>query len=117
MNENTNPGEEVKVHPDYANQVVAVIRSNLTPKYMSQQIADFHENDIAQALDQMTKAERAKLYSLLDRNTLADVISARFIWGSWESASGWRFCLSWTRQRRWSISSPCPSRIGTCCWI
>ena len=75
MNENTNPGEEVKVHPDYANQVVAVIRSNLTPKYMSQQIADFHENDIAQALDQMTKAERAKLYSLLDRNTLADVIS------------------------------------------
>lgn len=75
MNENTNPGEEVKVHPDYANQVVAVIRSNLTPKYMSQRIADFHENDVAQALDQMTKAERAKLYSLLDRNTLADVIS------------------------------------------
>ena len=43
MNENTNPGEEVKVHPDYANQVVAVIRSNLTPKYMSQQIADFQK--------------------------------------------------------------------------
>lgn len=75
MNEKNMILEETTLHPDYVAQITGVIRSNLTPKYMGQQIADFHEKDIAQAMEQMSKGERAKLYSILDISLLADVFA------------------------------------------
>ena len=75
MKENKILNEEIKTQPDFAGQIVQVIRSNLTPKYMSQRIADFPENDIAQAMERMSQGERAKLYSILDVGQLADVLS------------------------------------------
>ena len=45
-------------HPDYKNKIVEIIRGNLTPKLMREQILDYHENDIANALEVLKKDER-----------------------------------------------------------
>lgn len=67
--------EETTLHPNYASQIAEVVRSNLTPKRISDRVADFHENDIAAALELLRKEERAKLYSVLDTQMLADVLA------------------------------------------
>ena len=62
------------IHPDYSTKIAETIRSNLTPKRMREQILAYHENDIAVALDLLTKDERSKLYNILDLETLANVL-------------------------------------------
>lgn len=75
MNGKKNMLEETTLHPDYAAQVADIVRSNLTPKHMGDRVADFHENDIAAALALLKKEERAKLYSVMDTQMLADVLA------------------------------------------
>lgn len=75
MNEKKIMLEETALHPDYAAQIVDLVRSNLTPKRMGSRVADFHENDIAAALELLKKEERAKLYSVLEIQTLAGVLA------------------------------------------
>ena len=58
--------ETVSARPDYASEIIGIIRSNASPKAMSEKLEDYHENDIAQILDQLTGAERKKLYRILD---------------------------------------------------
>ena len=67
--------EETTLHPNYASQIAEIVRSNLTPKRIGNQVADFHENDIASAMELLKKEERAKLYSVLDNQMLADVLA------------------------------------------
>ncbi len=61
-------------HPDYKTEIVEILRSNLTPKRMRERILDYHENDIAAALELLKKDERIKLYSVLDTETLANIL-------------------------------------------
>lgn len=61
-------------HPDYKNEIIEIIRSNLTPKLMRDKIGEYHQNDIAEALDLLKKDERHKLYSILDTQMLAEVL-------------------------------------------
>ena len=62
-------------HPDYRVEIAGIVRSDLTPRRMRDQILDYHENDIAAAMEQLRKDERSRLYSVLDVETLADVLS------------------------------------------
>ena len=66
--------EPANQHPDYCSEIVAIIRSNLTPKLMRERILDYHENDIAEALELLTKEERRRFYSVLDAETLGAVL-------------------------------------------
>ena len=61
-------------HPDYEHEIITIIRSTLTPKLIKEKIGEYHENDIAAAIDLLRKDERHKLYSILDTQTLADVL-------------------------------------------
>ena len=61
-------------HPDYEHEIITIIRSTLTPRLIKEKIGEYHENDIAAALDLLKKDERHKLYSILDTQTLADVL-------------------------------------------
>lgn len=67
--------DETIIHPDYATKIAGIIRSNLNPKRISKQIAEFHEKDIAQAMELLAKEERAKLFGVLDTRLLADVLA------------------------------------------
>lgn len=59
---------------DYSSKIVAILRSNLSPKRMQEEVLSYHENDIASALALLTKEERSKLYRILDLDCLANVL-------------------------------------------
>lgn len=61
------------VPAEYSLEIAELIRSNLTPKRMQEQLSSYHENDIASALELLAKSERLKLYQLLDSDTLAGI--------------------------------------------
>ena len=67
-------------HPDYENQIAALIRSNLSPHLLAEKISDYHEKDIAEAMELLKKEERLKLYRLLDNDTLAQVLEYADLW-------------------------------------
>ena len=56
------------------NAIVETVRSNLTPKKLQENILSYHENDIALALDSLSKEERSKLYKVLDPEALANIL-------------------------------------------
>lgn len=58
----------------YSVEIAELIRSNLTPKRMQEQLSSYHENDIASSLELLTKSERTKLYQILDSDTLASIL-------------------------------------------
>lgn len=64
----------VTQHPDYKTEITQIFHNNLTPKLMRERILAYHENDIAGALELLNKEERSRLYSLLDAETLANVL-------------------------------------------
>ena len=61
-------------HPDYRQEIAEIIRSGLAPKPMRDRLLDYHENDIAMALELLTKEERRRLYGMLDHETLASIL-------------------------------------------
>ena len=61
------------VHPDYKQEIAEIVRGNLAPKLKKEKILSYHENDIEEALALLTADERARLYCLLDAETLADI--------------------------------------------
>lgn len=73
----TIPAEEsasTAQHPNYEERIAQVVRGNLTPKIMREQLLTYHENDIAAAMDLLKKEDRYRLYSVLSPETLADVL-------------------------------------------
>lgn len=64
---------EVNAKPDYEKEIVTLIRSSASPKIMIDKIMDYHENDIAAALEDMNSSERQRLYRILKPEELADI--------------------------------------------
>lgn len=65
--------ENVAVKPDYTAEIVALIQRNDTPKTILTKLEDYHGNDIADALERLTLAERKKFYRVCNVELLADV--------------------------------------------
>ncbi len=63
------------LRPDYAAQVAQIAASNLAPQNIRRQLREFHENDIALALNLLDEQQRQKLYTMMDGKHLADVLS------------------------------------------
>ena len=59
---------------DYKAEIAEIIRSPLTPQLMLGRILEYHEHDIADALELLDKDERRRLYSLLNTEILSDVL-------------------------------------------
>lgn len=74
MKKNLSGGTTAMQQPDYEREIVSVIRSTLTPKLLQERLHEYHEKDIAEAMDVLHRDERHKLYSILDTQTLADVL-------------------------------------------
>lgn len=72
---NTNLTEDniVAEKPDYESEVVAIIRSNDSPKIMLNKLEDYHENDIAQVIPMLNISERKKFYRICDISMLASI--------------------------------------------
>ena len=40
-------------HPDYAGELVEIIKSNISPMALKEKVMDYHENDIAEAFERL----------------------------------------------------------------
>ena len=61
-------------HPDYQKELLALLRSGMSPKLLKEEIRNYHENDIAAVLEVLSKEERLKIYNILDSETLSDIL-------------------------------------------
>ncbi|MBQ9065520.1 MAG: magnesium transporter [Blautia sp.] len=65
--------DQTAQRPDYQKEIKEIIRGNLSPKVIREQLNDYHENDIAEVLPVLLPAERRKLYHILDSAKLSDI--------------------------------------------
>ena len=59
--------------PDYEKEIIAVIRGNNSPKVIQSRLGDYHANDIAEIMHELSQAERKKLYRVCDVTMLAEI--------------------------------------------
>ncbi len=61
--------------PDYKDQILQIVRSGISPIALKEKLSDYHDNDMAMAMEEMSQDERKILYRIFDAETLADIIS------------------------------------------
>lgn len=64
----------MSVKPDYIGEIIRIVRSNVTPAAMRDQLEDYHENDIADVLPALSVSERKKLYRILDADMMSNIL-------------------------------------------
>lgn len=72
--ENENVNGNV-LQPDYIQELVELIRSNESDEIIADKIDNYHDNDIASALDELTDEEREKLYDLLGVERVSEIFA------------------------------------------
>ena len=65
--------ENVAIKPDYAAEIINIIRSSDTPKSIMNRLDDYHGNDIADVLELLSVQERKKFYRVSSADMLADI--------------------------------------------
>lgn len=60
---------------DYVKEIVKIIRLTKDADKLKDLLSDYHEKDIAEAITQLSGQERAKLYNILDIQTVAEIFS------------------------------------------
>ena len=58
---------------NYVEELIEIIRSTKSNEELRDKLSDYHENDIAAALDSMSISERQRLYRLLNIDELSDI--------------------------------------------
>ncbi len=64
---------QISQHPDYVQELVEIIRSNISPMALKEKLSDYHDNDIAEALEELEAEDRNKLYRILNAESLANI--------------------------------------------
>ncbi len=67
--------KKMKKKPNYVEELLAIIRNSSTNEELLDKLSDYHENDIADALIELTQTERKKLYPILGGERLAEIFS------------------------------------------
>jgi magnesium transporter len=60
---------------EFIKEIVALIRSNLSDEELIERLQDYHENDIAQSLAELTREERIALYAKLGSERMSEIFS------------------------------------------
>jgi len=60
---------------NYSKELAAFIRSGLSKEELRKRLSNYHENDIADALERLTAAERKRLYQILGVQRIAEILS------------------------------------------
>ncbi len=67
--------EETFEHPDYAQELEHIIHSDLPDEELRERLADYHYNDIADALGMLNPDERKRLYRLLGAEEVSEIFA------------------------------------------
>lgn len=68
-------GKEVLKEPKYVDKLLEIIRSDISEEKLLEDLSDYHENDIAGALEQLTVEERKKIYRILGAEKVAEIFT------------------------------------------
>lgn len=66
---------KVLKEPRFVEELLELIRGSLPETELVERLSDYHENDIANALEQLTAEERQKLYLLLGAEKLSEIFT------------------------------------------
>ena len=70
------PEQEVPERPDYSEEIEKIIQDDsLSLKEMGEKLEDYHENDIADVLPNLTATERKKLYHVLGKDKTSEIFT------------------------------------------
>ena len=58
---------------EYKNEITSIIRGNYSPKTMMNKLDDYHANDIAEIMKELTLPERKKFYRVCSIDMLAEI--------------------------------------------
>ena len=61
--------------PNFVEELLAIFRSDIPAGELNEKISDYHDNDIAGALEQMTPEERQKLYPILGSEKVSEIFT------------------------------------------
>lgn len=67
--------KEVLKEPMFVADIVALIRSGLPESELRDKLEDYHENDIAESLEQLSREERLKLYDILGDEWCSEIFA------------------------------------------
>ncbi len=59
--------------PNYAEELVSLIRSNINDGKLTELLEDYHDNDIADAFEQLSEKERDHLYQILGPERISEI--------------------------------------------
>lgn len=62
-------------HPDYVSEITALVRGGLSPKALREALQNYHENDLAETLKQLSPQERERIYQCLEADELSDIFN------------------------------------------
>jgi len=75
QNEQEKAVQELMDMPDYENELVKLIKSDLSDEELREALSDYHENDIAGAFERLDSKTRQRLYRILDPDIVSDIFS------------------------------------------
>lgn len=61
--------------PDYEQELISLVESDLTDAELKERLSDYHENDIANILEHLTPIERKRLYRVLGTDTVSEIFT------------------------------------------
>lgn len=67
--------KEVLKEPMFVEEIIAIIRSKEPDLTIAEKLQDYHENDIAQSIEELTKEERLHLYDILGPKWFSEVLT------------------------------------------
>ena len=67
--------EKVLKEPNYVEELVSLIRSGLSKEELLEELSNYHENDIADALGFLTEEERKGLYEVLGSERVSEIFA------------------------------------------
>ena len=73
-------------------ELLVLLRSHKTDKEILEVLSDYHENDIAGALEQLDVQERKKIYSILETEKISGIHFFQNIYRIIRIHIGYNFC-------------------------
>ena len=67
--------KELLKESTFENELVEIFRSNLSKEELLDKISNYHENDIAGALEKLNTEERKKIYPILGEEMVSDIFT------------------------------------------
>lgn len=66
---------EILMEPDYIHELVELIRSGENKEKIAEQLTNYHDNDISNALDELNEEERKMLYHILGAERVSEIFA------------------------------------------